>query len=123
MLASRTGAPADCETLFGDDAEADAIIYCLYADLLAGRVSIADLERVLIASRAYDDDAERILELALIGEHLRQPDLGLDSKPHADLRVPQIGVDQHDVLSVHRERDSQIPSARAITSTSGSMTT
>src|SRR5438067_9729507 len=64
MLRSRTGAPADVETLFGDDAEADAIIYCLYADLIAGRVSLSDLERVLVASRAYDDDAEKILGLA-----------------------------------------------------------
>ena len=64
MLQSRIGAAADAETLFGDDAEADAIIYCLYADLLAGRVSLQDLERVLVASRAYDDDALRILDLA-----------------------------------------------------------
>jgi hypothetical protein len=64
MLQSRIGAAADAETLFGDDAEADAIIYCLYADLIAGRVSLQDLERVLIASRAYDDDALRILDLA-----------------------------------------------------------
>jgi hypothetical protein len=64
MLQSRIGAAADAETLFGDDAEADAIIYCLYADLLAGRVSLQDLERVLIASRAYDDDAIHILDLA-----------------------------------------------------------
>ena len=33
MLRSRIGAPAERETLFGDDAEADAIIYCLYADV------------------------------------------------------------------------------------------
>ncbi len=64
MLQSRCGAAAESETLFGDDAEADAIIYCLYADLLAGRVSLSDLERVLTASRAYDDDASRILALA-----------------------------------------------------------
>ncbi|HMG53622.1 MAG TPA: haloacid dehalogenase-like hydrolase [Kofleriaceae bacterium] len=64
MLQSRIGAAATAETLFGDDAEADAIIYCLYADLVAGRVSLQDLERVLIASRAYDDDALRILDLA-----------------------------------------------------------
>ncbi|HSR98592.1 MAG TPA: haloacid dehalogenase-like hydrolase [Kofleriaceae bacterium] len=64
MLQSRIGAAADAETLFGDDAEADAIIYCLYADLVAGRVSLQDLERVLTASRAYDDDALRILDLA-----------------------------------------------------------
>ncbi|MEO8701426.1 MAG: phosphatase domain-containing protein, partial [Kofleriaceae bacterium] len=64
MLQSRLGAAAEQETLFGDDAEADAIIYCLYADVVAGKVSIADLERVLIASRAYEDDTARILELA-----------------------------------------------------------
>ena len=64
MLRSRIGAAAPHETLFGDDAEADAIIYCLYADVVAGNVSIDHLERVLIASRAYDDDAEMILDLA-----------------------------------------------------------
>jgi hypothetical protein len=64
MLESRIGVTAPHETLFGDDAEADAIIYCLYADLLAGRVSAADLERVLAAARAYPDDAERVLSLA-----------------------------------------------------------
>jgi hypothetical protein len=64
MLQSRIGAAAVAETLFGDDAEADAIIYCLYADLLAGEVSLSDLERVLVASRAYDDDAARTLDLA-----------------------------------------------------------
>ena len=60
----RIGAPAELETLFGDDAEADAIIYCLYADVVGNRVSLQDLERVLTASRAYEDDAERILDLA-----------------------------------------------------------
>ena len=64
MLRSRVAAAAEHETLFGDDAEADAIVYCLYADLLAGRVSLVDLERVLAASRAYEDDAELCLELA-----------------------------------------------------------
>jgi hypothetical protein len=64
MLASRCAVAADAETLFGDDAEADAIVYCLYADLVAGRVSIGDLERVLVASRAYPDDITRIVDLA-----------------------------------------------------------
>lgn len=64
MMTSRIGATAERETLFGDDAEADAIIYCLYADIVAGNVSLSDLERVLIASRAYEDDAQRILDLA-----------------------------------------------------------
>src|SRR5690606_20328620 len=49
---------------FGDDAEADAIIYCLYADILAGAVSADELARILQAARAYDDEAELTLELA-----------------------------------------------------------
>lgn len=52
------------ETLFGDDAEADAIIYSLYADLIAGKVPMDELERILHAARAYDDDCARILDLA-----------------------------------------------------------
>lgn len=65
LLESRLGcAPAPAETLFGDDAEADAIVYCLYADLLAGRVPIVDLERILEAARAYPDEIARILDLA-----------------------------------------------------------
>lgn len=83
MLQSRIGAPADHETLFGDDAEADAIIYCLYADLLAGRVSLQDLERVLVASRAYEDDTERIIDLArraAKGETVKRMFIHLDRK-------------------------------------------
>jgi hypothetical protein len=64
LLASRCGSAAPAETLFGDDAEADAIVYCLYADLLAGRVAAADLERILEAARAYPDEITRTLELA-----------------------------------------------------------
>jgi hypothetical protein len=52
------------ETLFGDDAEADAIIYSLYADLLAGKVPMDELERILRAARAYEDECERIVALA-----------------------------------------------------------
>jgi hypothetical protein len=64
MLASRCENAAPCETLFGDDAEADAIIYCLYADLVEGRVPVADLQRILEAARAYPDEIERTIDLA-----------------------------------------------------------
>lgn len=65
LLASRGGSPpAPAETLFGDDAEADAIIYCLYADLLAGRVAIGELERILGSARAYPDEIASTLALA-----------------------------------------------------------
>ncbi|MEZ4358974.1 MAG: phosphatase domain-containing protein [Kofleriaceae bacterium] len=83
MLRSRLGATAAAETLFGDDAEADAVIYCLYADLVADRVSQADLERVLIAARTYPDDAEHILDLARRvprGEVVRRVFIHLDRK-------------------------------------------
>lgn len=87
MLHSRIGAFADAETLFGDDAEADAIIYSLYADVIAGRVSLQDLERVLVASRAYDDDAHRILELA---RRVPKQDAVRRMFIHLDRRSPSI---------------------------------
>jgi phosphoserine phosphatase len=88
MLQSRIGATAAAETLFGDDAEADAVIYCLYADLVAGTVSLGDLERVLTASRAYEDDAEHILDLAA-----RVPKANAVQRMfiHLDRRSPPLG--------------------------------
>ena len=62
LLESRAKAPVDSEeVLFGDDAEADAFIYSLYADLVAGRVDEAVLGRVLTAAQVYPDDRERII--------------------------------------------------------------
>jgi hypothetical protein len=65
LLASRvamnTVAP---ETLFGDDAEADGIVYSMYADILSGKLPIDELERVLEAARAYEDEVALTLDLA-----------------------------------------------------------
>ena len=44
------------ETLFGDDAEIDAIVYSVYADAIAGRLGPVELARVLEAGGAYGDD-------------------------------------------------------------------
>ncbi len=63
LLGSRVAVPAPAETLFGDDAESDALIYCLYADIVAGRVARAQLLDVLRAAEAYEDEIERILTL------------------------------------------------------------
>jgi hypothetical protein len=86
LLASRVGlntvAP---ETLFGDDAEADAIVYSLYADLLAGKVPLDELERILLAARAYDDDIEYALGLA---RQLVQQDSVHRIMIHLDQRSP-----------------------------------
>ena len=43
------------ETLFGDDAEADAFVYSLYADVVRGAVSPEELARVTALGRMYDD--------------------------------------------------------------------
>ena len=88
MLRSRIGAAAAHETLFGDDAEADAIIYSLYADTVAGVVTIEQLERVLVASRAYPDDIAMILDLAR-----RVPKTAAVNRMfiHLDRKSPPIG--------------------------------
>jgi hypothetical protein len=64
------------ETLFGDDAEADAYVYSLYADLLAGRVGEDVVMRVLERGRVYEDvvaetiDALRTIEQGDIVERI-----------------------------------------------------
>lgn len=62
LLESRANAAPEAEeVLFGDDAEADAFIYSLYADLCAGRVDDKILSEVLTAAEVYDDDAQRVI--------------------------------------------------------------
>jgi hypothetical protein len=57
--------PATCtETLFGDDAEADAYVYSLYADFVSGRVGEDVLVRVLERGRVYDDVVAGAMETA-----------------------------------------------------------
>jgi len=63
LLASRNalGRPLP-ELLFGDDAEADAFIYSLYGDLLAGRIGEKLLARILEAADLYEDQRRLISE-------------------------------------------------------------
>ncbi len=61
LLESRAKAPVDAEeVLFGDDAEADAFVYSLYADMVARRVSEPVVHQVLEAAQVYDDDVARV---------------------------------------------------------------
>jgi hypothetical protein len=78
LLASRAllaetieGAPAGdlTETLFGDDAEADAYVYSLYADFLGGRVAEDVLLRILERGRVYEDVVHAALETAHSLQH------------------------------------------------------
>jgi len=57
------------ESLFGDDAEADAFVYSLYADFLAGRVSDEVLLAVLERGRVYEDVVQAAMDTARSIEH------------------------------------------------------
>lgn len=56
-------APVAQEVLVGDDAEADALVYSLYADLCAGHVDVEQLSRVLGAMRVYNDRRRECLRI------------------------------------------------------------
>ncbi|EYF05230.1 hypothetical protein [Chondromyces apiculatus] len=63
LVAQRDGSGALVrEVLLGDDAEADAFVYSLYADVCEGKVSLEDLTRIMRLGHAYGDtilDARR----------------------------------------------------------------
>ena len=61
---SQDGAGAIRETLFGDDAEADAFVYSLYGDVLKGDVSEETLLRVLEVGRVYPDVVDEVMQHA-----------------------------------------------------------
>ncbi len=62
LLASRHGIGRGVhESLFGDDAEVDALIYSVYADALAGRLTPAQVSRIMEIAGAYPDHIERAL--------------------------------------------------------------
>lgn len=65
LLRSRTNvSPETDEILFGDDAESDAFIYSLYADIAAGRVSQEVLMKVAEAAEVYSEDIPEIVRIA-----------------------------------------------------------
>lgn len=63
LLRGRVGlGPGVVETLFGDDAEIDALVYSVFADTVAGRVRPIELSRIMEASGAYADDIAAALD-------------------------------------------------------------
>lgn len=62
LLATRTEAGDKLagvrETLFGDDAEADAFVYSLYADIMAGRAGEELVQQICERGRVYEDVIE-----------------------------------------------------------------
>jgi hypothetical protein len=73
------------EILVGDDAEADAFVYSLYADVCRGQVERAELERVLRAGRVYADARQACLEAH---EALKPRDLVQRILIHLDRQSP-----------------------------------
>jgi hypothetical protein len=63
LLKIRQETPEHHEFLFGDDAEQDAFIYSLYADIVSGRVGRALVQGLLAQARVYPDTAAQILEM------------------------------------------------------------
>jgi len=86
------------EVLVGDDAEADAFVYSLYADVLSGRVDRALLRKVLRRASVTREALERCLEsLARLRNgtavekiliHLDQPRPPSDFDAHGSRLVP-----------------------------------
>jgi len=66
--ASEPAAPPH-EALFGDDAEADAYVYSLYADVVAGRVDERTLLEICHKGRVYEDVAEELVAFAARIDH------------------------------------------------------
>jgi hypothetical protein len=86
------------EVLLGDDAEADAYVYSLYADVCEGGVSLKVLGEVLRRGHAYDDSIEEALRLARAVErgrvveriliHLERQSSPADFRVYGDRVVP-----------------------------------
>jgi hypothetical protein len=55
------GRSGPAEVLVGDDAEADAFVYSLYADICEGKVDRPDLRKILKAGRVYPDQRDECL--------------------------------------------------------------
>ena len=80
LLASRTAAGEIVagvrETLFGDDAEADAFVYSLYADVMEGRAGEELVQQICERGRVYEDVIEatvrcvRLVEPAPVVERI-----------------------------------------------------
>ncbi|MAQ19501.1 MAG: hypothetical protein CMN30_32460 [Sandaracinus sp.] len=89
LLESRiVSEPGTQELLFGDDAEADAFIYSIYADLCAGRVGTDQLLAVLERARIYRSQIPRIVRLAERlpqGETVRQIFIHLERMESPDV--------------------------------------
>src|SRR5439155_6408511 len=129
LLAARAKLPAQRdaqgallkEVLIGDDAESDALVYSLYADVIAGAVGDAELEEILTRADAYKDAIADAIRYARIVEHGDAVDrilIHLDSNsppsdfaPYGPLVVPFYNYLQ---AAFVLEEDARLPAAAVV---------
>jgi hypothetical protein len=109
------------EVLIGDDAESDALVYSLYADVVAGQVSDTALEDILTRSVAYKDAIADALRYARIVErgnaveriliHLDRHSPPSDFAPYGPRLVPFYNYLQ---AAFVLEEDGRLPPAAVV---------
>ena len=109
------------EVLIGDDAESDALVYSLYADVVAGRVAATELEAILTRAAAYKDaiaDAIRYARLVERGDAVERILIRLDRHsppsdfaPYGPRLVPFYNYLQ---AAFVLEEDGRLPAAAVI---------
>ena len=83
LLRWRKEEGAQPETLVGDDCEADAFVYSLYADLTAGRVGGSELDAVLDATGCHLATRQAVLDAldgVVLGDRVRRILIHLDRR-------------------------------------------
>ncbi|MEX1363710.1 MAG: phosphatase domain-containing protein [Nannocystaceae bacterium] len=64
LLSGRAALPVGAiENLMGDDLETDPVAFAMYADILAGRLPVHDLLRILQLNGVYEGDARAIVRM------------------------------------------------------------
>ncbi len=129
LLAARAKLPAQRspdgsllkEVLIGDDAESDALVYALYADVIAGAVVDSELEDILTRADAYKDaiaDAIRYARIIDKGDavdriliHLDRNSPPSDFAPYGPLVVPFYNYLQ---AAFVLEEDGRLPAAAVV---------
>ena len=115
LLQGRVGLKAVVhETLFGDDAEQDALVYALYADLVSGQMDEAECAETLRAAGAYRDEVDAAIAalrriepsnaIDRVYIHLSRPRAPSLFAPLSEHVIPVHSHFQAAVLEFERER-------------------
>ncbi len=88
LLLSHMAAEQVDEYLFGDDAEQDAFIYSVYADILSGQLDAVRMAAILTTCKVYRNDVDEIMayhkQLVGSGDYVRRIFIHLDRRSPLD---------------------------------------